>query len=69
MVGPGFDPTDGHNARGSPQGWLLDAGGFASGRLWHAGYASQWEGRADELKEGDVVVRLPSAPPALTSRG
>ena len=35
------------------------------GDLFHAGRSSHWEGQPEyaELKEGDVVVRLPPPPP------
>ena len=58
VVGAGFDPVSGDAAQNSPQGWMLDAD---DGCLAHFGRISGWEGQPeeDELKEGDVVVRLP----------
>ena len=63
MVGPCFDLTDvGTAACNSLQGWML---GTFTGNLHHANRRSRWEGQPeqDELKQGDVVVRLPSRPP------
>eukprot|EP01045_Picozoa_sp_COSAG04_P015499 COSAG04_NODE_1227_length_7681_cov_5.724083_6_plen_313_part_00 len=65
VVGAGFDPTGDGAARDSPQGWMLST---YSGSLFHTGLLITWEGqpRFGELKEGDVVVRLPPPPPPLT---
>ena len=64
VVGAGFDPTRGDKAAESPQGSML----YTSwGDLFHAGRSSHWEGQPkyNELKEGDVVVRMrpPRTPP------
>ena len=64
VVGPSFDPTDGHEGYDHYQGWVLAA---IDGDLWHASRQSSWEGQPDDeikcaLKEGDVVVRLPPLP-------
>ena len=69
VVGVGFDPTsDGAEAYASSQGWVLWT---LYGELCHAGGYSAWEGQPalNELKEGDVVVRLPLEPLPLTPRG
>eukprot|EP01045_Picozoa_sp_COSAG04_P011230 COSAG04_NODE_718_length_10851_cov_8.135231_10_plen_331_part_00 len=70
VVGPGFDvgyATDVETAAYHfPHSWML---GTFTGNLHHANRRSRWEGQPeeDELKEGDVVVRL-FLPPAPTAR-
>ena len=61
VAGSGFDPTGAGAAWLSPQGWTLDT---FDGDFNHAGQYSNWEGQPqfDDLKEGDVVVRLPPPP-------
>ena len=58
VVGPGFAPPGGAEATASPQGWVLRT---LTGDLRHAGRSIRWAGQTavDELKGGDVVVRLP----------
>ena len=61
VVGPSFDPTvrtyPYGRAHMSPEGWLLHT---ATGELWNANRRCNWEGQPEreELKQGDVVVRL-----------
>ena len=61
VVGPGFRPNSGASAYGSLQGWMLST---RLGVLFQASNGSNWEGQPgmNELKQGDVVVRCPSAP-------
>ncbi len=62
VVGAGFHPTADDLVPAFPnQCWALST---CSGELHHGEGVSDWEGqpRYDELKQGDVVVRLPPQP-------
>ena len=61
VIRPDFNQMYHNSAFASPHAWMLNR---VDGQHYHAGRGSNWEGQPEELKDDDVVVRLPAPPSA-----